>query len=1068
MRRVVGDNLAGRGSRQCRGLLRSAAAAFHLALVVRISWGAALAVPPSDYIIDVWQVDEGLPQISVTSIAQTTDGYLWLGTFNGLARFDGVRFTLFDEGNTPALGSSRITQVMADPQDGLWVVTEPGGLARLAKGQCFGYGPVEGLPATGVRQLVRDPKNALRLIDRAGRLHRIENGRILPEKGENILGSTNEPTLLFAGNGPCWIGRQGQATLGTLAPLSVSPAGDDHAALTNLYVLCATPSRAGGYWLVVTSGVCRVEAGRLQTEIVRFPEPLADLQAVIENDEGGLLLGSWDGGLIRWNLLERWQRFKVNTDSADVGLTSLFRDREGNLWIGTSNRGLHRLKPRVFHVYDTRDGLSADTVTSVCADRAGRVWIGINGGGLNCWQAGRIERLQEPARLRRHPLVYSVLADREDGVWIGLYSRGALRLHAGELTAYTVEEGFLQATSWALLEDRKGAVWLGSDHGLRQFQDGRFTLYTRQDGLGHDSVRALAEDRSGTLYIGTSGGGLSLLRAGQFTRYNEDEGLADNHIASLWLDREDTLWIGTANGGLSRFKQGRFTNATVRDGLPSNSLGTLIEDDAGNLWLGSNRGIFRLNRQQLNEYLEGRRRNLPCHVFNHSDGLNTIACTGGGQPASCKTPDGRLWFSTAKGVAVVDPNHLPLNSLPPPVAIEEVALDDVVYELQRRTSETPNPEPTEPVVSSGTNVAAGKSRGAQYFRSSPLASLSLTVPPGIQRVEFRFTGLSLVASEKVRFRYRLDGLDDNWVEAGLQRVAHYTRIPPGQYRFRVTACNNDGVWNKAGAKLAVVVLPAWWQTWWFRIAAFVGATGLVGWTIGTRMQRLKRERAVQQAFSRRLLESQEAERKRIATELHDSLGQDLLVIKNRALLGLQNPTVTVPALEQFDEISRVASHTLEEVRDISHNLRPYQLDRLGLTKALQAMVGQVSRASGIPITIGLDSLDKVLLPPQEIHFYRIVQELLNNLVKHSHASTARVAVRLSASRIMLAVEDDGCGFDTARLSMASEQQGLGLTGMTERVRLLGGTVRCDSRPAGGTRWSIEIPATSSKPANGTA
>jgi len=499
------------------------------------------------------------------------------------------------------------------------------------------------------------------------------------------------------------------------------------------------------------------------------------------------------------------------------------------------------------------------------------------------------------------------------------------------------------------------------------------------------------------------------------------------------------------NGGLSRFRDGRFANLSVADGLPSNTIGTLIEDDSGDLWIGSNRGIARLKREELRDYLEGRRHDLPCRVFTQSDGLNTVACTGAGQPACCRTRDGRLWFSTAKGVAVVDPKTLPFNPLPPPVLIEQVSLDDQVQPLQ-----SPMPRP-------------GSSGALASLPASVARSPSLVVPANVHRVEFRFTGLSLMAAEKVRFRYRLEGLDRDWIEAGFQRLAPYIRIPAGRYRFRVSACNNDGVWNETGAVLGVTVLPAWWQTWWARLAAAAGLGGLAWLFYDRRVRWHKRIHSLQQAFSQKVIESQEEERKRIASGLHDSVGQDLLVIKNRAQLGLRDETTPPGVAQQLGEISRMASRAIDEVREVSRDLRPYQIDRLGLTKAVKAMVASVSQASGIPIAAEVDSIDGCLPAPVEIHFYRIIQELLNNVVKHSQAAFARVTVVHREQQIVLAVEDDGCGFESQSAGEPPERQGMGLAGIAERVRILGGAARCDSRPAAGTRWTIEIPT--AKPRN---
>ena len=638
----------------------------------------------------------------------------------------------------------------------------------------------------------------------------------------------------------------------------------------------------------------------------------------------------------------------------------------------------------------------------------------------------------EPASLLGYSLVYCVWADHLGAVWFGRYGHSLVRLQDQVATPFSLDDGPLpSATPRVLFEDRSGTLWIGSDQGLHRYQAGLFTQFTRQHGLSHNDVRALAEDRAGTLYVGT-GGGLDCKRGDRFTRSAEGQDLARKHITALYVDQEDTLWIGTASGGLGRLKDDRFAWLTQRDGLPCNSIGGVLEDDLANLWLSSSRGILRIPHQELKEYLAGKRRALGWQLYNRSDGLSTIECGGAGQPSCWKARDGRLWFATVKGAAVVDPKRLPFNPLPPPVVIEEVVLDE-------------------------ESIAGASGFGSAVSAAGRSAS-QVTVQPLTHHVEFRFTGLSLVAPEKVRFRYRLEGFDSEWVEAGTRRAAYYTSVPPGRYQFRVAACNNDGVWNDTGASLGLLVLPPWWQTSWFRALVGITLSGLVFWWGEHRVLRLRRERAARMAFSQRLIESQEEERKRIAAEMHDSLGQDLLVIKNRALLGLKDPALTPHALEQMEEISRMASHTLEEVREISRNLRPYQIDRLGLTKALQAMAATVSRASGLPCVAEFDSLDRLLAAPREIHLYRIVQELLNNVVKHSHASQCRVSARRQKDRLVLTVEDDGRGFDAgAALARPPGSLGLGLGVIAERVSFLGGTWQCDSRPGHGTAWRIEIP-----------
>jgi signal transduction histidine kinase len=574
------------------------------------------------------------------------------------------------------------------------------------------------------------------------------------------------------------------------------------------------------------------------------------------------------------------------------------------------------------------------------------------------------------------------------------------------------------------LEDQTGAIWLGGGGGLLRLHDGQAVPMDAALGWSNVVVRALAEDRSGNIYVGTSGHGLLRWRGGEWTVFSKKDGLASDRIMAVFVDAEDTVWTGAWHGGLSRFKQGRFFNYSTSDGLPSNCIGAIIEDDQGNLWFGSNRGIFRIPKQQLNLAADQGRKPLPVNSYGLGDGLSTLECGGGAQPAVCKTPDGTLWFATVRGVAVVNPLQLVVNRVPPPVIIEEIIVDDQPIAL------------------------AGRSEGKTF-----------AVPPGEARVELRFTGLSLAAPEKVRFRYRLHGLDANWIDAGANRSASYAHLSHGRYRFEVTACNNDGVWSQPGASLAIAIMPPWWMTWWFRMLAALGVGGILGWLFFLHSRRLQHERSIETAFARRLIHSQEEERRRIAAELHDSLGQNLLVIRNRALLGIREIQTNSSQAEQLEEISNIAAQSIEEVREIAQNLRPFQIDRLGLTKAVEVMLEKVSEASGLALTREIEPVNGVLSPNSEIHVYRVIQELLNNVVKHSDASLIRVSLKHDASFVCLTIADDGRGFDHDAVLARPAEQGFGLRDVSERIRILGGTLRCNSRPGEGTTWQIGIPAT---------
>jgi signal transduction histidine kinase/streptogramin lyase len=693
----------------------------------------------------------------------------------------------------------------------------------------------------------------------------------------------------------------------------------------------------------------------------------------------------------------------------------ILEDREGTLWIGTAKEGLYRADLQVITTYQHPNGVQWNVVEPVVQDRAGSVWFGsrlglfhLNHGKYeNFYHAGKALK-----RMDWENIVSAIYEDRDGTIWAGTW-KGLSKREGAHLVPDPASAG-IQGRINVILRDRAGDLWVGGERGLYRIHGGHCTQLRRADGLASDSpyVQAIFEDHRGTLWIGTTNG-LARSDQGRFSMVPAAAGLG---ITALHEDTAGVLWIGTYDTGLARLDREMFTRFTEKDGLFNNGVFQILEDDKGFLWLSCHLGIYRIKKQDLNDFAAGRISLLTSSHFGRADGMLSVECSSQGQPTGFKARDGKLWFPTTQGLAVVDPKAVRFNQQSPPVAIEELIVDG---------------------------------HGVDFHDG-------VKIKPGQENLEIQYTALSLVKSQQIRFRYRLEGLDLDWINAGGRRTAYYSRIPSGSYTFRVIAANSDGIWNEKGARLAVQVLPPFYSTWWFRLLSALSIAGLVYLIWQQRTAQWKQRQATQRVFSRELLASQERERKRIAAELHDSIGQRLVVIKNLALLRLQNQNGNRAEREQVEEICAEASSAIAEVREISYDLRPYQLDRLGLTKALRSMVENVGKASATTFSASIDDIDDLFTPEFQIGFYRITQECLNNILKHAEASEAKVVVRRSGTQLQLSVSDNGKGFNIGGTYTEARKGGFGLINISERVQLFSGKLEIESAPMKGATINIHI------------
>jgi ligand-binding sensor domain-containing protein/signal transduction histidine kinase len=993
--------------------------------------------PFAQYSHSVWRTENGLPQNTVRAIVQTRDGYIWLATDDGLVRFDGIRFVTFDRQNTPAMKSGVILTLFEDTNGALWIGTD-GGLLEYQNGKFVAYATKDGLANDRVTALTSDREGRL-WIATPGGLSRLQNGRFVTYTTNNGLPSNSIGALFADSRGNIWA-----STTSALVRFNAE-------LITEFTTLDGLPrnrvnaiyeDRDGDLWFATPGGLARFVDERF-VEITTANGLASNMVWTMREDREGNLWVGTDGGLSRLTK-GSVKTFTISDGLANNSVYSIVEDHDGNLWLGTPG-GLSRLHAGQLNSYTARDGLSSSGVLALLEDREGNLWVGTESGGLNLFRDKKFTNVTASDGLASD-LVWAVREARDGALWVGTQT-GLTEIRNGAFTTYMVKDGLPSDIVRALCEDREGRLWIGTPAGLCEFangrftiytdldglssnavsvieagndgslwigtlagltrlKDGKFTVYTTQSGLNNDAILSLHAAKDGSLWIGTRTGGLNRFKDDKFTAYTREQGLSDASIRALYEDSEGNLWVGTRNGGLNRFKDGRFVAITTKNGLADDCAFQILEDAKGNLWMSCTKGIFAVSRQQLNEFADGNIAAISSIAYGTADGMESRECTGGGQPAGWRSRDGRLWFPTIKGAAMIDPEHLKTNTEPPPVVIEQVIVDDKPVEMTANTE----------------------------------------LPAGIYRLEFQYTGLSFIAPEKVRFKYRLEGFDKNWVDAGARREAAYTNIPPGRYTFRVMAANNDGVWNEAGAALSFYLKPRFYQTIWFYLA-LLALAAVVAWMIYRR--RIGRVRA---EFAAVL-----AERSRMARDIHDTLAQGFVGISLQLeAVGKMLDQSPDRAKQHLDLAQTMVTHSLTEARRSVWDLRAQALENADLATALADAAKQLTTGTAVHAEFNLTGTPRSLPATIENNLWRIGQEAMTNAMKHARPKHLRVELAFAPKQVTLQVVDDGRGFDTQNDQLSGDGH-FGLIGMRERAERLKGKLNVESGAGAGTRISVTAP-----------
>jgi len=781
------------------------------------NWLSGATFADSEFLIDSWQTEQGLPENSATAIVQTPDGYLWFGTFAGLVRFDGVKFTVFDPANTPALPSPGIVNLHLDHQGGFWVSTLRGIVVRKDD-RWTTYGRDRGWTGDYARTFSENA-GILCITSFDGKVFRVDdNGRMeeLPEppgkKGSGYFGHVDKDGRIWVaqvGFFGSWNGRQWvKSSLATTIVSEFSAAGS---------------GRDGSLLIIRDKDLLRVAEDQVVARI-KLPDEKRAAWQIYEGRDGTIWIPSYNSGLFEVLPTSDVRRHNTQNGLTYDGLRSCFEDREHNLWVGSSGGGLMRLKRRTFVSHGLESGLPERVAKAVVEEAPGTMLVGTWGRG--------IARLQEgvagtPEGFSAY--VQCMLVDRQHNRWVGTFSSGLYVVKAGKRRLISAEDS--GGTSiYALFQDSKGRIWIGGDRALSVFEDGQFKPWVPTENSNLRAIRYLAEDpKSGNLWAANADA-LFRLADGKWTEVKDPNGKSLREVSCLRFESDGSLWLGGAGIGLLRLKNGSWSAINEPQGLPTRNISSLQDDGTGHWWLGSNLGVIRVAKKDLDSVAGGVSAKLQLQVFNVSDGLASVECASGFQSTAMKDSQGRLWFATLKGVARVDPRTLRLNTIPPPVLIEHVVYTDRFGETQEA-----------------------------QFGSDNL----VTLPAGSRELGIHYVALSYTAPEKVQFAYQLDSTGDQWVDAGTRRSLTFPTFGPGKFSVRVKAANNDSLWNETAAVLNVTVQPFLWQSNSFLAAMLFGFVALVGAT-ARRVTRSRLRRQIEQLEQERALS---AERARLAAVL---------------------------------------------------------------------------------------------------------------------------------------------------------------------------------------------------------
>ena len=960
-----------------------------------------LAIDPhrtfSQYIRDQWSAGHGFPGGKVNAFAQTPDGYLWIGTAEGLFRFDGMNFVTAQQLDPSFRSITNVLGLTTDGEGNLWVWMQ-GLILRYRKGGFEDVTP-ELAPGSFITAMAGS-------IDGGVLLSNPKDGEILYGKdGFKTLASSKTflTALVIAlaqtPDGKIWIGTRGDGLFCLVnGQITSITQGLPDRKINSLLAM-----RDGRLWIGTDSGIALWDGSAISTNQVPPSLSRIPISTLMRDRDANVWVGT-PLGLVRLNS-ENVALQQPTEKKSPAEITALFEDREGNVWIGTS-QGVERLRDSAFVTYSDLEDTASESNSPIYVDSEERVWFGPSNGGLYWMRGDRVTAVSKAGP--DSDVTYSIAGARDD-LWAGMRQGGlkhfVLRQGTVESFTYTRASGLAQNSVYVVHENRDGTVWAGTlSGGVSELKDGRFTTYTAADGLASNSMTSIEEDSDGTMWFGTRGG-LTALSHGQFHTYTTHDGLPSDDIISLLQGADGTLWIGTASG-LASFRLNKIHDAsTLPDSLRAPIEG-IAEDKKGSLWIATPDHVIRANRSKL---VNGDLQEGDIQEYGLADGLQGAA--GVRRSRSVVTdPLGRIWFSLNHGIAVVDPERI-RNSLPVTPSIGSVLAD-----------------------------------GAKLAMTDPVH-----IPGKSHRIAFNYAGVSLSVPERIRYRYMLEGFDRGWSDTTSARQATYTNLTPGSYRFRTISSNSDGLWNGSEAAISVEIDPAFWQAWWFQVSCGLTFVIIIWMFYQARVRQVFRQMQAR-------LEERLEERERIARNLHDTLLQGIYSASihfDLANSRLPEDSPAKPAVERGLDLIRQVNL---EGRNALRSLRSRQTSSEGLEQALSLLPKEFALPGDIDFVVAAEGQSRVLRPLVRDEAYLIAREAVINAFRHAQPSKIEVEVCYGARYLRVMVRDNGCGIDSQLLRTGRDGH-WGLPGMRERAEKIGGKLSVLSGVDAGTEIELSVPGT---------